>query len=173
MAPDYYHSINRLNLNRFFQDNPGNEEKIISNNETWNERMVINWKTLIPNFCPKNENRSEGLLALVGDTVKQSITSIKNNELQFNNIPLNQRNVLEYLLNAKNIALKSSDKVVSVGSVGSIAIKAFDKIGPVMNKTDNDKPCCDILKNKTFYKELKEDPSKELQKKSISYVVRN
>lgn len=86
---------------------------------------------------------------------------------------MNQRNVLEYLLTAKNIALKSSDKVVSVGSVGSIAIKAFDKIGPVMNKTDNDKPCCDILKNKTFYKELKKDPSKELQKKSTSYIVRN
>ena len=62
---------------------------------------------------------------------------------------------------------------MSVGSVGSIAIEAFDKIGPVMNRTDNDKPCCDILKNKTFYKELKEDPSKELQKKSTSYLVRN
>lgn len=57
-----------------------------------------------------------------------------------------------------------SDQVGSIGSVGSIAIKASDKVVSFRNKTDNEKPCCDILRNKTFYKELKEDPSESLKK---------
>ena len=129
------------------QDSEQSQKSATVTEDRETDRSKLDWKIKNPHWYPEKvrEGRSTGLSTFINDNIRDISKHINSSSNKnWNNLTEGQRKALKDLKMDESMIIKPADK-------GNRIV--------LMNRTDYDAACLEILQDETFYEKMSTDPN--------------